>query len=353
MGCYTPLVRVEDLSKWSTAIDGHKYHPAKVFSTNQLELLHDTGYHKYELINCGECIGCRLDYSRDWANRGYLEMLTSQNAYFITLTYDNNHIFIPDQMTTSQDVTYTELQELEWKGSLVPKDFTQFLKSLRQKVKREFGVDGVRFIGCGEYGARAEGRRPHYHLIIYNLPLPTETFYKPRISWGKDVYYQNYFLEDVWDKGILNICEANWNNIAYTARYITEKVNGKESEDFYAALGEQKEFLRSSRQPGIGRAYYDAHKFEIYKEDSILIRNKKGAFWVKPPKYFDRLFEKEYPEEFAKVKAKRKNDKITADNLKSFMTSLNQWEQLQVERRTKEAETSTLTRNKLEEVYNE
>ena len=349
MTCYKPRVRVEDLSKWAKAKDGHRYHPAKIFSTDRLESLKDTGYYKYQLINCGECIGCRLDYSRDWANRGYLELLTSKNdCWFITLTYDDNHIFIPNEITTSQDVTYTELEELEWKGALVPNDFTQFMKSLRQKLKREFNFTGCRFIGCGEYGARTEGRRPHYHIILFNCPLPLDSFYKPRISWGKDIYYQNKIIEEVWDKGISNICIANWNNIAYTARYVTEKVNGKESEDFYAALGEIKEFLRSSRQPGIGREYYELHKHEIYSQDQILIRNKKGAFYVKPPKYFDRLYEKEFPELWEEVKKKRKKDMITSNNLKSFMTSLNQWEQLQVERRVKEDQTSTLARNKLE-----
>ena len=276
-------------------------------------------------------------------------MLMSENdCYFITLTYDDKHIEIPDFITTSQDVTYTEMEELEWKGTLVPDHFTQFMKSLRQKFKRELGFQGIRFLACGEYGKRDEGRRPHYHIILFNVPFPLDTFYNPRISWGKDVYFQNRLIEDIWDKGISNICEANWNNIAYTARYITEKLNGKGSEDFYAALGEKKEFLRSSRQPGLGRAYYEAHKHEIYKDDQILIRNKSGAFYSKPPKYFDRLYEKEFPEEYAKIKAKRKKDMITSNNLKSFMTSLNQWEQLQIERRTKEAQTSTLNRNKVE-----
>ena len=46
----------------------------------------------YDIVQvpCGCCIGCRLDYSRQWANRCYLESLGSKDTYFITLTYDKS-----------------------------------------------------------------------------------------------------------------------------------------------------------------------------------------------------------------------------------------------------------------------
>ena len=43
-------------------------------------------------IPCGHCIGCRLEYSRQWANRCLLEMQQHEQNCFITLTYDDEHI---------------------------------------------------------------------------------------------------------------------------------------------------------------------------------------------------------------------------------------------------------------------
>lgn len=42
-------------------------------------------------IPCGNCIACRLQYSREWANRCMLESTYYEHNYFITLTYDYHH----------------------------------------------------------------------------------------------------------------------------------------------------------------------------------------------------------------------------------------------------------------------
>jgi len=44
------------------------------------------------LVPCGQCIGCRLDRSRDWANRCMLELRDHKESVFVTLTYDNDHV---------------------------------------------------------------------------------------------------------------------------------------------------------------------------------------------------------------------------------------------------------------------
>lgn len=349
--CYKPIVRAEDHWNWTKAKDGHLYHPAKVFSTDRLEEYQNKaefGRYTYDLVPCGQCIGCRLENSRMWANRGYLESLSSQHNYFVTLTYDDEWLTIPEEFTTDEGLTFTEIDELGWKGTLVPNEFKQFMNTLRKIFERDYNFTGIRFMGCGEYGE--QGRRPHYHFILFNCPFPAETFYNPRVNWEKNVYWQNTILERAWTKGISNITDANWNNIAYVARYVTKKMKGQGSEEFYACQGEIKEFFRTSRDPGIGRDYYEAHKNEIYKNDKILIRNNKGNHWVTPPKYFDNLYEKECPELFEKVKKKRKKATIAALKVKAETTSLTQWEQLQIELATKEQQTLTLRRNRIEEV---
>lgn len=98
MTCYNPKLRVEMIGKWEKAADGHLYHPAQIIPCdNQQELLENTkkfnANYKKTVIPCRKCIGCRIDYSRDWANRGYLESKKSPNSnYFVTLTYDDEHL---------------------------------------------------------------------------------------------------------------------------------------------------------------------------------------------------------------------------------------------------------------------
>lgn len=345
MTCYHPLVREEDDTKWMIAKDGHRYHPAKIYSWDRLEDL-DKKYNfrmkKWELIPCGKCIGCRLDSSKDWANRGYLEGLYSDHNYFVTLTYDEDHLTIPE-FVEMDDITITAPEELEWKGTLIPSDLKRFINTLRKIFEREYNHTDIRYIACGEYGG--EGKRPHYHLILFNCPFPSDTFYNPRISWEKDTYYQNEIIERAWNKGISNITEASWNTIAYLSRYITKKINGENSELYYKIQGqESKEFFRASNRPGIGYKYYEDHKEEIYKNDSILIKKGNQITWEKPPDYFDKLYEKENPEHMKIIKEKRRQDAINALRSKDQTTSLDRLNQLKLEEQSKKEQTSTLKR---------
>ena len=43
-------------------------------------------------LPCGQCIGCRIDYSRQWANRCLLELKYHDSAWFCTFTYDDDHV---------------------------------------------------------------------------------------------------------------------------------------------------------------------------------------------------------------------------------------------------------------------
>ena len=358
IACYKPLIRIEDLTRWEISkSDGHKYHPAKIVGcsddviSNELFITQDgTGINKkYQLIQCGKCIGCRLDYSRDWATRGYLEMMNSKNNYFVTLTYDNEHLPVPKQMTiekTGEIITEWDMKRfgIDWNGTLVKKDIEQFMDTLRHKMARDpYNHRGIRYCLCGEYGEL--NRRPHYHIILFNCPLPIESFYCPRLKWEEAIYYQNTIIEECWTKGISNITQCSWNTIAYVARYITKKQYGEHSQEHYARLGQIPEFMQMSLKPAIGWYYYEQHKDKIYEQDSIIIKNRTGIQAVKPPKYFDKLYEKENPKHMEEIKAKRRVETIRNLKTKAQTTSLSQWEQLEVELHAKEQQTAIFHRN--------
>lgn len=341
MTCYHPLIRLEERSRYVTAKDGHKYHKATVVSpeTGELDKLVDTQKYKIQQIPCGQCIGCRLDYSKEWANRGYLESLYWDNNYFITLTYDDDHININDYVEDEEGFTYTN--DGEWGGTLIPKDLQLFIKRLRKYMKTHHDNDNIRYMACGEYGGQTA--RPHYHLIVFNLNLPTESFYNPRII-NKNYYYQNSVIEKCWKYGFSNICPSNWNTIGYVARYITKKINGKESDQYYAEKGQVKEFFRVSLKPAIGEQYYRDHWQEIYERDEIIIVNRAGAVASKPPKYFDELFKKDHPEEYKILQRKRQRESKNGNVLKDSLTSMLRQERLEVEERSQDEKTQKLIR---------
>lgn len=347
MPCYHPMIRVEDRSKWEIAADGHKYHPAKIFKPGydpgELEKLEKYTAHRYKstIIPCQNCIGCRLDYSREWANRGYLEAKMWDENYFVTLTYDEKHLVKPDFLTDYNGITWCD--DGTWEGgTLVPKHVRTFMNTLRKIEEREYGHTGIRFMAAGEYGE--EGKRPHYHLILFNCKLPLDTFFEPRIING-ETYYRNKIIERAWTKGISNISACTWNTIAYVSRYITKKINGAESEELYYSNGKIKEFMRCSNHPGIGYPYYEKYKEKIYATDSITVKNSNGIITSKPPKYFDDLYEKENPNDFFWIQRKRQEQGESSTKLKAGETSLFLREYLEVLEREKETQSKQLRRS--------
>ena len=82
-------------------------------------------------IPCGQCIGCRLDHSNEWASRCMLEMKKYDKNCFLTLTYDEEHV--PQSW-------YCDLETHKEKISLTlqKKDFQLFWKRLRHNFFKFF-----------------------------------------------------------------------------------------------------------------------------------------------------------------------------------------------------------------------
>ena len=94
MSCVNPnyiRVGINDLDGTLTYkfLGNARYENAKEFGS--YEDLATRGYF-YVLVPCRHCLGCRIDYSRMWANRMCLELKDNPNAIFVTLTYDNEHL---------------------------------------------------------------------------------------------------------------------------------------------------------------------------------------------------------------------------------------------------------------------
>lgn len=155
-------------------------------------------------------------------------------------------------------------------------------------------------------------------------------------------------LEKIWGKGMIVAAEVNWNTCAYVARYVTKKVGIPTQEKYYNCLGIQPEFFRMSRRPGIGRKYFEAHKEEIYKKDCLTIQKYGGGIMkVKPPKYYDKLYDIENHEEMEKIKKNRIKQQRLITKLKYTQTSKYKKDQLKIEEETKENQAKALPRTKI------
>ncbi|ALS03507.1 VP4 [Gokushovirus WZ-2015a] len=240
--------------------------------------------YKYEEIPCGNCIGCRLDYSRTWADRCMLEMVDHDNSYFLTITYDDIHV------PRTEYIDY-DTGAIEPVMTLRKRDWQLFMKRLRKAYSKKYD-NKLRFYMAGEYGDQSA--RPHYHAIVFGLSLDDLQFYK---FDGEFRYYTSEFLQKCWtddegnSKGYIVVAKANWQTCAYTARYVTKKLKGKAAQ-FYKDYNIEPEFALMSRRPGIARNYFDEHGTALFDYDSIYLATENGSREIRPPKYFKNLLDK-------------------------------------------------------------
>jgi hypothetical protein len=235
-------------------------------------------------LPCGQCVGCRLERSRQWAIRCMHEASLYKNNCFITLTYNDEHL--PDDY------------------SLHYEDFQKFMKRLRKRFKglQPAASSGdkfpIRFYMAGEYGENFG--RPHFHACIFNFDFPDKVLWQKTESGSK--IYRSKELEELWPFGYSSIGDVNFQSAAYVARYIMKKVTGDMADQHYEEVnfstGEitkrKPEFNKMSLKPGIGADWYEKFRDDVYPHDYVVVNGKK----CRPPKFYDRKYSDDYPYEF-------------------------------------------------------
>lgn len=274
------------------------------------------------LIPCGRCIGCRLDYSRRWATRLMLELQTHTSAFFVTLTYDDEHL------------------PRGTKGipSLVPDDVQKFIKRLRRDQDYR-GIDTkIRFFLAGEYGEQSH--RPHYHLILFDWIPPEFDLQFLKYSKNGDKYYTSLSLQKLWPYGYNLVAGVTWQSCAYVARYILKKQTG-DNAHVYEDMAISPEFTRMSRKPGIGKEYYDLHAKKLLEDGYVQL---EGGLKAPIPRYFDPFFEIDFPEEYQKLSENRVATAKMMQEVKEFATELDYFEQLLIDEQQKIHKSKMLVR---------
>ena len=236
----------------------------------------------YVVIPCGRCICCRLNYSKQWADRLILASENIKYKYFITLTYDDVAI------EETKVRMYNDDDELVEGFSLVKDHVQRFLKRLRKYAIENNKIDGehIQYYLAGEYGDL--NGRPHYHIILFNFIFDD---LESEYSKNGYNYYQSKVLTDLWTYGRTQVCDVTYETCAYVAGYVTKKVYGDKAQKYYSDKAIIPEFCTMSRRPAIGRDLYEKQKDKIYSNDSMLLLRGDKVFEIKPPRYYDKLFD--------------------------------------------------------------
>lgn len=288
MACYHPL-----LAYRSTGVPVH--------GKRSLSFVMPKGAFLEVRVPCGQCIGCRLERSRQWAVRCMHEASLHDENCFLTLTYDDDH--------------------LPPGGSLDPRAFVLFMKRLRRRTGADF-----RYYQVGEYGERTY--RPHHHCCLFGFDFRDKT---PWTTRGGFPVWRSPLLESLWPQGLSEIGSVTFESAAYVARYIMKKqlgrryvpqtvgeVAGVAPQVVDRATGELQnfpEYATMSRRPAIGLEWWRKYQKEVMNWDSVVMRGRE----MKPPRFYDvkrQEFDPEGWEDVARARAaKRRPEDETAERL--------------------------------------
>ncbi len=172
-----------------------------------------TGIYKRVSVPCSKCAACLQRKRNDWAFRNEQEFKHSYTAYFVTMTYDDDHLLYKKVLPGKY-----YRNEMDLLGTLVkiPADLTQeveipvfddkreiqlFLKRLRKMCEP---CRDLRYFLVSEYGS--ETLRPHFHFLLYNFPGDADTLVAT--------------LEKLWDKGFIYVGDVTKASISYVCKYL-------------------------------------------------------------------------------------------------------------------------------------
>ena len=282
-------------------------------------------------LPCGQCIGCRIAYSKQWAARCMMELESHDSAYFVTFTYDDGHVPLSWYSDPETGEAYQAM-------TLRKRD----LQLLMKRIRRHFENDHIRFFASGEYGDSTF--RPHYHAILFGLHLTDLVPYKTVKEAGQYyTYYNSAELSGCWDKGFVVVGQVTYESCAYVARYVMKKLKGKEAK-FYQEHNIEPEFVNMSRRPGIARDYYELHP-GVFDFDYINLRTPDGGRKFRPPRYFKRLYELDEPARSAEMAARARKLAIQLHDAKLKDTTLESVELEEVEERNLKSRLKPLRRD--------
>lgn len=282
-------------------------------------------------VPCGRCYNCIQTKRSVWTFRILMELRGSTSGYFVTLTYDNLNIPLDYQL----DKRHLQL----------------FLKSLRARILKDYRKDEryckkseksskwspkLRYFGCGEYGGKT--KRPHYHLILFNLP---KNYVK------KDPIHRDFYspiIEKIWKKGKIHVGKVEQGSAHYMTKYHMFPL--QDDADYYQTAP----FALMSRRPGIGANFVtDEIKDYFISTKNSFVTFENGIKLPLGRFYKDKIHGEDYSRKEAANKLQPIIEKMDTAKRELFESELDfiRFEEEEYRRLTKKAKRLTKKNNKL------
>ena len=221
-------------------------------------------------VPCGKCLPCQKKRRSEWSLRLEHEYLFSESALFITLTYNNQHV--PRYYWKNKKWVYAHGYP-----TLNKKDLQDYIKRLRNEnvkyVTKTLKCDkkdvknrsrSIRYYAVGEYGSKS--RRPHYHLILFNMDVDNIAPVKNQ-----------------WKYGFSDVGTVTSASINYVTKYMFKQFNRKTDK-------RQPPFSLMSKKPIIGHDYIQNYGVHHIESESLEVRDQNGHVRRLPKAYLRRLF---------------------------------------------------------------
>lgn len=256
-------------------------------------------------VPCGQCLDCRIQQSRAWADRLIIEARNHEFAHFVTLTYDEDHMD---------------------SASLDPSHFNKFIQNLRNK----FRGTKISYFMCGEYGGKT-GRR-HFHAIIFDCPLTDlSPVFKQQVNGrlinkirrdNSDGLLYSPLIHKCWNyRGDISVGKVEYHSCQYVSGYVTSKYN-KERQSFYDKYNLLPEYARMSK--GIAKKYFDDNDSYLLFQGTYIVPSSGNAHISVTPRYYDKLFIKKYGEDlFLPIRYQRLDHRMNKLSCKKYLNTDN------------------------------
>lgn len=242
---------------------------------------------------CGKCLDCRKRRASSWGFRLSEQLKVSDTAWFLTLTYDSDHIHFAKKAK---------------RPTLFKKDAQNFIRFLRRRQPN----DDIKYYLAAEYGGTFH-MRPHYHIIIFNMQLSSVLEYnearrallQPSIHLNGKYEFQS----TLWTKGHITIGTVTNASSMYTLKYLSKPKRVPQ----YKNDDRTPEFSLISK--GIGKSYLSPQIIAWHKNDPAerMYVNWQNYKIAMPRIYKEALYSQYERETIAEHIIQKQKDKRIAE----------------------------------------
>ncbi len=280
-------------------------------------VLRDPKGYPYQ-VPCGNCTACQNNKRSSLSLKLRLEEYTSKYCYFLTLTYDDEHLplfslgrdtcatefirvypysermrsdsLISDFCSDFYEFDNVFIDKMDYYSDFVLnyermynkhcvyghglyallyyRDIQLFLKRIRKYIFKYYG-EKIRFYIIGEYGTKS--LRPHWHCLLFFNSCPLSQAFEDCENVGTTARpcYCPCFLRPFWQFGICDSKRTNGEAYNYVSSYVNQSANFPK---LLVLLSNQK-------------AYHSIRFGQILPQESFISAIQKGDF-----SFFERQF---------------------------------------------------------------